>query len=322
MQITNTEDVTLALAVWLVNDDYDYDPATKTFSATTLMKPLKHLILGNRIPPEQRSSDVTDYVARQLGHAIHFGIERAWRENYQANLKRLGYPDEVIERIRINPDPRKLTDSCIPVYIEQRSHRKLGGYTISGKPDLVIEGILHDNKSTSAFAWMYGTRDEEYQLQGSIYRWLDPERITEDFIRVCFVFTDWKRSDARSNPKYPPHRVMHKDIPLLSLEQTEHYLRNRLQLILQYWHAAEADMPPCSDEELWLSEPQHRYYLDPAKTSGRSTRNFTNLSEAQQYMASRGNRGVIITVPPTAKRCGYCPAFDICEQKNSYEHEI
>lgn len=322
MQITNTEDVTLALAVWLVNDDYDYNPHAKTFSATTLMRPLKQIILDSRIPSELRSSDVTDYIARQLGHAIHFGIERAWRENYRTNLKRLGYSDDIIERIRINPTPEELTDTSIPVYIEQRSRRKLDGYTISGKPDLVIEGILHDNKSTSAYAWMFGTRDEEYQLQGSIYRWLDPERITEDFIRVCFVFTDWQRASARGNPNYPPHRIMHKDIPLLSLKQTEHYLRHKLQLLQQYWNAPESEIPECTSEELWMSEPQYRYYLDPTKTRGRSTRNFTTLTEAQQFQASKGNRGVIITVPPTAKRCGYCPAFDICEQKNSYEHEI
>lgn len=64
----------------------------------------------------------------------------------------------------------------------------------------------------------------------------------------------------------------------------------------------------CTDEELWRSDPQYKYYTDPTKTSGRST-NFDNLADAHRHLAEKGGKGVIITKPGEPKACAYCPAF-------------
>lgn len=319
MTITNVTDVSLALAVWLVHDEYDYVNEPNYISATKLMRPLRHLVLPKRIE-ETQSPDVVDFISRALGHSLHDSIEKSWKKGHKRSLSLLGYPEAVIERVRINPTEEELktVKNIIPIYLEQRAIRHIDGYAVGGKFDMVAEGIVQDYKSTSAYTWLYGGRDEEHQLQGSIYRWLNPKKITEDFIRINYIFTDWKKSDAKSNPAYPQKRVETKDIPLLSIADTEKWIKDKLALYTKYKDTPEKELPECTDAELWRSTPQFKYYSDPTKTDGRSTKNFDDPVSARTFMASKGGKGIVVTVPAEPKRCGYCEAFSICTQKDKY----
>ena len=328
-KITNASGISLSLAVWLINDNYDYGAGVsfkEYISVTTLMRPTKQIVLARRVPVEKQVEDVEDYVSRGLGNSIHDSIEKAWKESYRPNLQRLGYPDNVIDLIAINPtdEDRAANSDMIAVYLEQRGYREINGVTIGGKFDLVCEGHVEDNKSTSAFGWVFGTRDDENQLQGSLYRWIDAARemprITEDFMRVNYIFTDWQKAQARTNPKYPQSRVKHKDIPLLSLDDTEMFVKAKLFDIKKNLPLAEGDMRPCSDEDLWRSDPSYKYYADPSKANdpnSRSTKNFDSLMEANAFLAEKG-KGIVITKPGEVKRCPYCPAAPICEQRKLY----
>lgn len=319
--ITNTGDISLAMAVWLLHNEYDYVDKKNYISATGLMKPIRQIILPSRVPPEARTSDVEDFIPRALGHSLHDSIEKSWVKGYERSLKLLGYPESVIKRVLINPTDEELqaADNPIPIYLEQRSFKEFKGYTIGGKFDFVAEGIVQDFKSTTAYSWVYGGKDEDYRLQGSLYRWLNTDKITEDFMRINFIFTDWQKAQASQNPKYPPKRLMYKDIALMSLKETEAWISNKISLIEKYRDAPEEQIPECTDEELWRSDPQYKYYADPNKTSGRSTKNFTDLAEARKFMANeKGGKGVVITVPGEVKRCSYCDAFPICSQKDAY----
>ena len=93
----------------------------------------------------------------------------------------------------------------------------------------------------------------------------------------------------------------------------------KLQAIEKYGTAPEIGIPFCSDDELWMSSPTYKYYADPTKVSGRSTRNFETLREANQFLSEKG-KGIVITVPGSPKRCAYCAAFQICSQKDRYTH--
>ena len=325
MKITNNFNISLSLAVWLLHDEYDYVNEPNYISVTTLMKPLRHIILPRRIPRELVEIDVSDFIARALGHSLHDSIEKSWVKGFRRSLTLLGYPEAVIDRVRINPTPEELaaTPNAIPIYLEQRAKKTVTvngkTWTVGGKFDMVAEGIVHDNKSTSAYTWVYGGRDEEHQQQGSLYRWLNPDKITEDFIRINYIFTDWQKSQAKQNPNYPQKRVESKDIVLLSEAEVQRWVEWKLQLVMKYWDAPERDIPNCTDEELWMSDPKFKYYADPAKTSGRSTKNFDSLLEANAFKAEKGNKGIIITVPGEPKRCDYCDAFPLCTQKDKYQ---
>lgn len=318
MQITNVTGISLPLAVWLAHDTYDFTQQGKAISATSLLKPVRQILLSERLTEDTATApDTSDYLASRLGHAIHDGIERAWKDGYRESLKKLGYPDKVIEAIRINPIIKE--PGTIPVYIEKRTTRQIAGYTISGKLDMALDGELVDFKSTSVFA-LKGSKDRDYQLQGSIYRWLNQDIITSDYLKINFVFTDWQKALARQNPDYPQQRVYEHPVKLLSLEETEAWIRNKFRQLEEAAELPEEEIPHCSDEELWRSDTIYKYYSDPNKTSGKSTKNFTDLGEANKYRAEKG-KGIVLTVPGAVKACTYCRAFPICSQKDLYVHD-
>ena len=314
--ITNKEDIPLTLAVWAVDDDYDYVNQENYISVTQLIKPIKQIILGMRVTDED--TDVSDLINAALGTSIHSGIEKAWKFNYKKNLKSLGYSDELINKIKINPKKEDLKNTDIPIYIEQRNSIKVNDFTIGGKFDMVADGILHDNKSTSVYTWIYGGRDKDYCLQGSLYKLINKDIIKEDFIRINYIFTDWQKSAITQNIKYPLNRLVCKDIPLLSLEETQKFVEDKIKQIKLYKDSPEEKLPRCTDEDLWRAEPKYKYYADPTKTSGRSTKNFTSLEEANEYKLAKGNKGIVIVVPGEVKRCIYCRAYNICKQRREY----
>lgn len=323
-QITNTKNFGLAMAVWLAHDEYDAGtnlfPGKPVFSVTTLLKPTRQLILSNRVPPADRTTDVSDLIASRYGHAIHDSIETAWRTGYQSSLKKLGYPQKMIDKIRINPEDHELGDGIIPVYLEQRYYREFDGIVISGKFDQIIDGEVNDIKTTSAYTWVNNSKDEDYKLQGSLYRWINPTKVTSDIMRIQHVFTDWQRMQARINPNYPQSRVVEKKIQLLSLRETEQWLRAKFTELRANDQLEEDEMIRCSDKDLWRSEPEFKYYADPTKAhaGGRSTKNFPDIVSANAYCSKQG-KGVVVTIPSKVKACSYCQAFDICTQKNEYE---
>lgn len=318
MKITNTTGIPLGLAVWILQDNYDYVKKKNYISATQLMKPIRQIVLAHRV--EQVSEfDLLDQIPNALGQALHDSVEKAWTTGATRALKQLGHPQSVIDRLLVNPTDEEVAAVKDPilVYIEQRATKEFEGYIVGGKYDMVAEGIVHDNKSTSAFSWVYGTRDEDFKIQGSIYRWLNPDKITEDFIRINFIFTDWMKSAAKSNPAYPDCRCKAKEVPLMSIEETEKWISNRLALVTKYMDAKEEDIPECTDEELWRSKPVYKYYANPNKTTGRSTKNFDTYAEAEAFKQSKGV-GIVLTVESEPKRCAYCNVYEICKQKDKY----
>lgn len=310
----NLSDVPLSMAVWLATDSYDHDD--KCISATALIKPVRQLILAKRVPPTEALSDVIDLVSSRMGTAIHDGIEGSWLRNYKIAMASLGYPAKVIERIRINPDPDNIPEGCIPIFMEIRSYREVMGYRISGKLDFLMDGQVEDFKSTSVNSWVNNNKDEDYILQGSIYRWLNPKLITRDTMQINFLFTDWSGMMARTNPKYPPKRLMSKKFNLMSLQQTEAYIVDRLNQFQRYGRAKEEDIPLCSDKELWRSEPSWKYYKDPEKRT-RSTKNFDNKAEAYTRHSADGSVGIVVEVPGQVRACKYCAGFNACKQKDA-----
>ena len=317
MIITNNLGISLPLAVWLVSDDYDHNSDPNYISVTSLMRPLKSIILAARIPNNQRTLDIGDLIASRLGTAIHDSIEKSWNNNLVSKLVKLGYSESVSSKVVLNPDSPGSND--IPVYMEQRTTKQVGKWKVGGKFDLIADGIIQDFKSTSAYTWVYGGKDDDYQRQLSMYRWLNPDKVTEDFGIINFIFTDWSKATANQNPKYPQKRVEEKRITLLPPEECQSWVEQRLRLLEQLWEAPEKEMPECTDSELWRSDPKYKYYKDASKTDGRSTKNFDSLAEAETYKATSGKgMGIVKSIPGEVKRCTYCPAFDICQQKDRY----
>lgn len=324
---TNVSNLPLALAAFLASDTYDYNPDPYTISATTLLKPVRQIILAGRLPPEVGMPDIMDQAATRIGAALHDGIERTWKHDERRTraLLALGLPAHVIERVRVNPTDEYVlaNKDCIPVYMEQRLIRKIGKWTVTGKFDFAADLQVQDFKSANVLSYQKQRNADKQAWQGSIYRWLDANpgnivrKITKDDMIIFHIFMDWMKGYVKQDPTYPPHRIMKQVIPLKSEQETENFVRNKLALIEQYADAPEAEIPECNDEELWRSEPVFKYYAKGFANQKRSTKNFTSRAEAYTFFAvDAQSKGELKEVPGLVKACHYCRSFEACTQKD------
>lgn len=311
----NNSNIPLAVAVFLATDNYEYSEDSNVISATTLLRSTRQIILSQRVDSTSLI-DLKDQIKSKIGNAVHDSLENAWVNNHKQALKDLGYPQRVIDRVLINPTKEQLTPDSIPIYLEQRAFKKVGNWTVSGKFDFVGEGYVQDFKTTSTFSYTKQVNAEKYALQGSIYRWLNPEIITQSEMMIHYIFTDWKAS-FQASENYPAQPIMTQRFPLMSYEATQKYIEAKLNEINRFSNSPESELPLCTDEELWRSEPVYKYYKNSSATTGRSTKNFSSHAEAAMRLHADGNTGVILTVPGEAKACKYCKAFSICTQKDA-----
>lgn len=315
----NDSNIPLAVAVFLAAQTYDFKPNNRSLSATDFNRSVRQIILRNRMGALESGStepkDIASLVKSKNGTAIHDSIEKTWKdpELRAAGLRNLGYPESVIKRIVVNPDPATVTPEQIPVFMEVRKSVKVDDWTISGKFDFAAEGTLVDFKSTSTFTYTNKTNDEKYCVQGSIYKLIHKEIITSDHMNIVFWFTDWKENQTKKDPKYPQTPVMPYKVKLMTEEETLMYMRAFLRQLEQHENTAEPDLPECSSEQLWRDPPVYKYYKNPLNKS-RSTKNFTDYAEARKYFAEMGFIGELVTVEGKVTACKYCDAAPMCSQ--------
>ena len=312
---TNKDNISLPLAVWLMHDSYDYDKRDNVISATSLLKPTRALTLIQQNKDLDKTVDVMNLVSARMGSAIHAIAEEAWvdRNNITRALETLGMSN-LDSKVVINPvKGGQYTDDHIPVYVEQRHEKEIDDFIISGKYDLVVDGTVSDYKSTSVWTYIFDSNALKYTQQGSIYKWLAPDQIKDTVIQIHYIFTDWSSSQAARDPKYPQTRVITKEYPLWSIEQTEHYIKTKLKEFKECLDKSQNDLPECTKEELWESDTKYKYYKNPAKMA-RATKNYDTLDEANARLAADGRVGTVVTVPGEVKACRYCGVSDICEQ--------
>jgi hypothetical protein len=309
---TNKDNVSLPLAVWLMHDDYDYDTRDNVVSATALLKPIRALVLIDQHKGLDKTVDIMSLVSSRMGSAIHAIAEKAWtnRKNISKALEALQVSN-LDDKLVINPD--KVKEGEIPIYVEQRHEKEIDDYIISGKYDLIVDGTVSDYKSTSVWSYIFDSNALKYTQQASIYKWLAPDRITDNNVHIQYIFTDWSAAQAMRDSSYPQTRVLTKEYPIWSTEQTKFFISEKIKLLKQYKDSPQEDLPECNKEELWESETKYKYYKNPAKMA-RATKNFDTLEEANVRLATDGGVGTVVTVPGEVKACRYCEVSDVCKQ--------
>jgi len=316
--LVNKTNIPMSIAVWLARDEYDHNSNPSHISATSILKPTRMLILNSRTDA-YKELDIKDLMPSRLGTAIHASIESSWTEldKVKETLKALNYPEKVINNIVINPNPKEVKDTDIPVYMEIRSFKELLGFSISGKFDILINGELEDFKSCSVYNWINKSNVDSYIKQGSIYKWLNPEIVKEDYIKIQYLFTDWSATAALKDKSYPQSRHIEEKYPLMSSSEIEQFIENKLLEIIRYKDTPEKDLPYCTEEELWQKPTVWKYYKDPTKTA-RSTKNFTSSSEAYAKLIQDNNIGIVKVVEGEPTRCRYCNVVNSCSQAKQY----
>ena len=298
-KFTNKHNIELPLALFLAHSDYDLISKKNQISATSILKPIKEIVLSICHPEIQKSVDLSDMAPSVMGSAMHMWLEKAvqspeTRAKAFAALDILSGEDSVVM-------------SC-----EQRAEREIDGYTISGKYDLVVNGEVWDLKTMSVWGWILGSNKEKFIKQLSIYRWLNPDTITSDIGHIIYWFTDWSAKDARQKRDYPQQRCFTEEIALWSFEQVEAYLSEKLNSISVCANGtSQEEIPQCSSEELWQVPPKFAYYKKPGNK--RATKLYNTFPEASARQIKEGC-GEIQERPAQVKACIYCSALPVCNQ--------
>jgi hypothetical protein len=316
------------MSVWLASDDYDLKFDENTYSVTTLLQPVRSVVLSRKLKSNSIDvvADLADIIPSRLGSAVHTAVEVAWMENRQKAMLKLGMPQHVIDRIRVNPDrPDKVIheEEPIDVYIEQRAKMEiLPGIFLSGKFDTVESGRVKDVKTTKVYSWIMGSNDHRYMMQGSQYRMLNPDIITDDFMDVEYLFTDWSKWDAAKGGDYPPFRVMTKTLKLLPIEETKAFVTRQITLLEKLKDVPQEELPECTPEELWQDPAKYAYFRN--REGSRATKLYDTLQEAQQHMSMDAANPKIKTVgkidyrPAEPTFCKYCDAISACTQAERF----
>lgn len=318
---TNKAGVSLAIAPFLALDTYQYDPDPRAVSVTTLIKPIRMLVLIKRNQDLQKEVDLIEMAASSMGSAYHARLEQAWSnpELLRSVFHSFGYTDDQLARVVINPtDDAVMAPDVVPVYTEKRFYKEVAGWKLTGQADLILNGWLHDFKSSSVWGYIFDSNAEDYVAQGSIYRWLSDGIIKGDQLYIEYLFTDWSQQEAhRKKEDYPQLRVMQKEYNLWSLDQTEKYVIDKLRRLDDLYDMDQSLLPKCTKEDLWQSDTVYKYFKNPS--SKRATKNCDSYTEAQALVDKKG--GIVKTVPGQVKRCNYCNVVDICEQAKDLQKQ-
>ena len=313
MALTNEHNLPLPIAVFLASDSYNHND--DVVSVTKFIKPIRELLLTDRVDQSKiyvAPQDVMHQYKSRVGTSIHHYIEHVWlnKELRDQALVNLGLPQKTIDKIVVNPD--QVLKGQVPVYVEKTGFRDIDGYQFRGTADVIFNGRLGDYKKTSPMSYKDTAKDKKYMLQGSLYRLIMPKLITDDRMDIYEMYEEWNRHKAGSTD-YPPAQVVAKEIQLMDLGQTERFVKQKIKLIEDLYDAPQADIPECTDEDLWRKPPIYKYYKNPEKRD-RSTGNFDTYQEAMSRKAQDGNVGVVVEVKSKVMACNYCPALPVCDQ--------
>lgn len=284
MIITNKYNVPEPL-VTLASKEY-YTKGAAQYSVTEIMSSpkIKRLQEKHR---EEMATDVSDMLWSLMGSALHVVMERSETHGFTN---------------------------------EERLFLEMDGVTLSGQIDLQQETkdgiVIIDYKFTSAWAVMQEKLEWEQQL--NVYRYLVEKvkgrRVCG--IKICAFIRDFSRHDTRA--EYPASPIHMVEFPLWTMEQTEQYIKERLEAHRNARVAMDLgdSLPDCTPEERWMSET-----IYAVKREGRKTaiRVFKSIEEANEL--AEKEKGYVETRLGEPKRCtgNYCGIAEWCEQ---YQGEL
>jgi hypothetical protein len=258
-------------------DDYNNNG---TYSATTLLKDPKEIILFNR-HKDEITEDVSEHVYSLLGTSVHYILEKAEEGENQ--------------------------------FKEERLYYKFGNDTISGKFDFydMEEEMLGDYKVTTVYKYLLGD-NEHYRFQLLTYAYLLRKNgFPCKGGRIYQIFRDWQRSKAKFDKSYPQKpvnvitfRFYDKDFAYI-----ENEIQQRLANIHKYEDFADDEIPICSKENRWATDDKFAVMKKGRKSAMRV---LNSKEEAEEWMKNNGGE-FIQERPAESRKCvDYCSCCEFC----------
>ena len=286
MKYTNKNNFHHVISKWLKNDLYEYEEGV--ISATTLLKPVQAVKLYEQYK-EHITVDVEEVFNARVGTAIH--------ESF-AKLNMKGYIQEL------------------------RLYSKVQGQRISGQFDFMQElpnnqYMLEDLKTTSVWTYIFESNVDITTKQLSIYRWLAHKNGFDviDKANILYMFvTDYNNAKARQGGDYPKHKFAVKPVTLMSLEDTEQMIVERLNKL------NSNTVNRCNNEELWKGQDVYKVMKNDNKRSVKNCDTYDQAESHVKYLQDidkdkgKRNKYYIDFEPGLVSRCPYCDVRPFCNQ--------
>lgn len=267
MKYTNNLNLPDAIVEAVKYDDYDAGDADISVSSlinSSLIRTLK------RTHGEELVSDVSDHIYRLTGQALH----------------------EVLRRANTND------------IAEVRLFAETGGKKLSGQFDTLSlqSDTLSDYKETSVWSVVYGNDSWEPQL--NIYRWLLHKNgyKAPDSLRIVAFLRDHQKSKAKFDPKYPQFRVHIVPIKVWTLEETEAFVMQRLDVHFN-------QTPTCTDKDRWKSDDK---WAVMKNKNVRAVRVLDSEIEAKNYLSSSAGTHIVKREGEYRRCADYCDVSEFC----------
>ena len=347
-QIELIEGQSLSVAVMLATDNYNYNPNPKAISATTVMKPLRMLQLQQLKGNDKRVLNIQHLVASRTGSVVHTMLEESWLNevNRALALAKLGKGDlEII----VNPtktQQKAASQSTITVWVEQYAEKKLSLNILTGTFDFVANGLLEDLKNTNAFKVVKTMKEIpkfnnliealpeakltikeyynlleairktcptvfDYSIQGSLYKYLNPDKIKNDSMLIQFIIKDYAAKTAEKDLTYPQTNPYQQEIPLFNHEEVEGWLMYKLSLLNT---ASMENLAVCDEAELWRDPTVWKVYASTKSTRCMNGGTFDSMTRAEMFKRGKKPGAVVKKIASYPKRCMYCGVRNSCTQ--------
>ena len=306
-KFTNRTNIPKELLIFAIYHAAQYDgkPTTATnLSVSDFLTPMRKLIYKIQSPEITELTDVSYIMKSAKGTAMHSGLEAAlaWYGGYKQEI---------------------------------RSQKVINGVIVSGKFDLIdLEtNTLKDLKHVSSYAYKKLMLDIEkikdmdnsmsikerleyiptytkFQLQMSMYKWLNPELNLNPYGDIIFSL-----NDGGGMERYPIDNF-HR-FPLLLDEEIEEFVVNHLTELKQ--HLADGTLPLCSDAERGYSPAEYKLQR-VSPTNGQLTTvrgsKFDNYTKFREFVVAKGKLGDVEQITEAKYTlCNYCNYSSICTQE-------
>jgi len=281
MIITNKHGLPDTLMALATSDNYSKGDAD--YSVTEIISPARIARL-RRKHYTQMTQDVSDMMWQLLGSALHVVAEKGQTEGY---------------------------------ITEERLYAEIDGVILSGAIDIqkvTPQGIeITDYKFTSA--WSLRQDKFEWDAQQNIYAYLvrKVKKLPVTKVQICALVRDWSRREAAIKPSYPQSPIVVIDLKMWTNEETEKYIRERLNAHRDSKVSADwnEELPPCNEAERWSRDTQYAVRREGRKTAIR----VLDSAEAADAMALE-EKGYVEVRKGESVRCtgNYCGVNEWCSQ--------
>lgn len=262
----------------------------KALSVTTVIRsPRQNLLIKRH--SDEIEVDPMEHTFRLFGTNVHITLEK------------FSYDDDLIE---------------------QRFGVPVGDWYVHGQIDRYSKqdgNVLQDWKVSSVWKALKSDDDDgAYEAQLNINKFiLQSNGIQVDKIQIVYIFRDWSRAQAATNPNYPSDPVLVVEHNPWSNSKIASYLYERVDKYAKAKELPDDKLPFCTDKERWMKPPSYKVFKinKDGTAGGRAARVFDTEQEANEWVANKGNSTEYQVVKHNADpgRCDYCEAKVFCNQR-------